>query len=196
MSLSHGTTDPFVVKDYKKGLFFTPSLTQKSKYISTTKKRKKLRVRDKKRPVFWSLWLRRGSGGRQKCKRLRCFFFISYAFFGVFQNDPRPPKYALELRDYVKTYSFLSISLPHINTQLGGKLSFARHQISKSVKKKRKLQDGPHQNETKAPNAPHQVIYKIQDPKEEVNLKDGYNIKAATALGVIHIICGLIRVYR
>merc|ERR1712241_1489890 len=29
-------------------------------------------------------------------------------------------------------------------------------------------------------------------PKEKVNIKDAYNIKAATALGVIHIICGLI----
>ena len=28
-------------------------------------------------------------------------FFISDAFVGVFQNDPGPPKHALELRDYV-----------------------------------------------------------------------------------------------
>jgi hypothetical protein len=36
------------------------------------------------------------------------------------------------------------------------------------------------------------VIYIIQAPKEKVNIKDAYNIKAATALGVIHIICGII----
>jgi len=41
-------------------------------------------------------------------------------------------------------------------------------------------------NET---NAPHRVI---QAPKEEVNIKGAYNIKAATALGFIHIICGFI----
>merc|ERR1712038_1691035 len=49
-----------------------------------------------------------------------------------------------------------------------------------------------HQSGTNAPSAPHQVIYIIQAPKEKVNIKDVYNIKAATALGVIHIICGLI----
>jgi len=48
------------------------------------------------------------------------------------------------------------------------------------------------QSGTNAPPAPHQVIYIIQAPKEKVNIKDAYNIKAATALGVIHIICGLI----
>ena len=47
-------------------------------------------------------------------------------------------------------------------------------------------------NGTNAPNAPHQVVYIIQAPKEKVNIKDAYNIKAATALGVIHIICGFI----
>jgi hypothetical protein len=36
------------------------------------------------------------------------------------------------------------------------------------------------------------VIYIIQAPKEKVNIKDAYNIKAATALGIIHIICGFI----
>merc|ERR1719278_1659681 len=41
-------------------------------------------------------------------------------------------------------------------------------------------------------NAPQQVIYIIQAPKEKVNIKDAYNIKAATALGIIHIICGFI----
>jgi len=48
------------------------------------------------------------------------------------------------------------------------------------------------QSGTNAPSSPHQVIYIIQAPKEKVNIKDAYNIKAATALGVIHIICGLI----
>jgi len=48
------------------------------------------------------------------------------------------------------------------------------------------------QSGTNAPPAPHQVIYIIQAPKEKVNIKDAYNIKAATALGVLHIICGLI----
>jgi len=48
------------------------------------------------------------------------------------------------------------------------------------------------QSGTNAPPAPQQVIYIIQAPKEKVNIKDAYNIKAATALGVIHIICGLI----
>jgi len=41
-------------------------------------------------------------------------------------------------------------------------------------------------------NAPHQVIYIIQAPKEKVNIKDVYNVKAATVLGVIHIVCGFI----
>jgi hypothetical protein len=48
------------------------------------------------------------------------------------------------------------------------------------------------QSGTNAPTAPHQVIYIIQAPKEKVNIKDAYNIKVATALGVIHIICGFI----
>jgi len=48
------------------------------------------------------------------------------------------------------------------------------------------------QTATNASNTPHQVIYIIQAPKEKVNIKDVYNIKAATALGVIHIICGLV----
>jgi len=41
-------------------------------------------------------------------------------------------------------------------------------------------------------NAPHQVIYIIQAPKEKVDIKDVYNVKAATVLGVIHIVCGFI----
>merc|ERR1712233_91439 len=48
------------------------------------------------------------------------------------------------------------------------------------------------QSATNASNTPHQVIYIIHAPKDKVNIKDVYNIKAATALGVIHIICGLI----
>jgi len=48
------------------------------------------------------------------------------------------------------------------------------------------------QSGTNAPSAPHQVIYIIQAPKEKVNIKDAYNIKAATALGIIHIISGFI----
>ena len=48
------------------------------------------------------------------------------------------------------------------------------------------------QSVTEAPTTPHQVIYIIEAPKEKVNIKDAYNIKAATVLGVIHIICGLI----
>ena len=48
------------------------------------------------------------------------------------------------------------------------------------------------QSVTDAPATPHQVIYIIEAPKEKVNIKDAYNIKAATALGVIHIICGFI----
>ena len=35
------------------------------------------------------------------------------------------------------------------------------------------------------------VIYLIQTPKK-VDIRDVYNVKAATVLGVVHIICGLI----
>merc|ERR1712088_573654 len=42
------------------------------------------------------------------------------------------------------------------------------------------------------PSAPHQVIYIVQAAKEKVNIKDVYNVKAATVLGIIHIIFGLI----
>merc|ERR1711863_51525 len=42
------------------------------------------------------------------------------------------------------------------------------------------------------PSAPHQVIYIVQAAKEKVNIKDSYNVKAATVLGIIHIIFGLI----
>merc|ERR1712141_626241 len=42
------------------------------------------------------------------------------------------------------------------------------------------------------PSAPHQVIYIVQAAKEKVNIKDVYNVKVATVLGIIHIIFGLI----
>merc|ERR1712076_202148 len=42
------------------------------------------------------------------------------------------------------------------------------------------------------PSAPHQVIYIVQAAKEKVNIKDAYNVKAATVLGIIHTIFGLI----
>merc|ERR1712228_519203 len=42
------------------------------------------------------------------------------------------------------------------------------------------------------PSAPHQVIYIVQAAKEKVNIKDAYNVKVATVLGIIHIIFGLI----
>merc|ERR1712062_843929 len=42
------------------------------------------------------------------------------------------------------------------------------------------------------PSAPHQVIYIVQAAKEKVNIKDVYNVKAATVLGIIHIIFGFI----
>merc|ERR1712062_723060 len=42
------------------------------------------------------------------------------------------------------------------------------------------------------PSAPHQVIYIVQAAKEKVNIKDAYNVKAATVLGIIHIIFALI----
>ena len=74
-------------------------------------------------------------------------------------------------------------SLPQIEcpTQLGGTLSFAQQQISKSVKKGNIKME--HQNETNAPNAAHQVIYIVRAPKEKkVHSKD-----AATALGVIQV---------
>jgi len=45
------------------------------------------------------------------------------------------------------------------------------------------------QNEQSA--AP-QVIYIVQAPKERLDLRDVYNVKAATVLGVVHIICGII----
>ena len=74
------------------------------------------RIHDKvrgelKRPVFVVFDYERGRGGGGggwyggNVKRQQNFF-ISYAFFGVFQNDPGPPKYALELRGCVKYMFF------------------------------------------------------------------------------------------
>jgi len=48
------------------------------------------------------------------------------------------------------------------------------------------------QTETNAASSPHQVIYIVQAPKEKVDIKAAYNIKAATALGIVHIVCGFI----
>jgi len=48
------------------------------------------------------------------------------------------------------------------------------------------------QTETIAASSPHQVIYIVQAPKEKVDMKAAYNIKAATALGIVHIVCGFI----
>ena len=52
----------------------------------------------KNRRFFRSLSLQVGGN----VKDHKAFLLISPAFVGVFQNDPGPPKYALELRDYVK----------------------------------------------------------------------------------------------
>jgi len=41
-------------------------------------------------------------------------------------------------------------------------------------------------------DTPQQVIYIIEAPKEKVNIKDAYNVKAANVLGIIHIVCGFI----
>ena len=42
------------------------------------------------------------------------------------------------------------------------------------------------------PNPPHQVIHIVEAPNEKTNIKDAYKTKAATVLGVLHIICGVI----
>ena len=42
------------------------------------------------------------------------------------------------------------------------------------------------------PNGSSKVNCIKSDPIEEVKIKDAYNVKAATVLGVIHIICGII----
>merc|ERR1712226_1164904 len=61
-------------------------------------------------------------------------------------------------------------------------------QQSKTCWKTRKLT----MEQPSDPSAPHQVIYIVQAAKEKVNIKDAYNVKAATVLGIIHIIFGLI----
>ena len=42
-------------------------------------------------------------------KKMQQSVFIIHAFVGVFQNDPGPPKHALELRDYVKDIYCLNL---------------------------------------------------------------------------------------
>lgn len=41
-------------------------------------------------------------------------------------------------------------------------------------------------------NVPNQAIHVVEAPNEKANLKDGCYTKAATVLGVLHIICGVI----
>ena len=41
-------------------------------------------------------------------------------------------------------------------------------------------------------NGPNQVTHIVEVAKEKVELKEAYNVKAATVLGVIHIIYGII----
>ena len=77
-----------------------------------------LREGDKKRPVFVVFdYEGGGRGGGGNAKILRSFF-ISYYFFGVFWNDPRPPKYALELRGYVKYMFFFLHFTVHYSQEL------------------------------------------------------------------------------
>ena len=59
-----------------------------------------------KKEVVFVVFGYEGEGVGGNVKRLRGYFY-KLCFFGVFQNGPGPPKYALELRDYVK-YMFLS----------------------------------------------------------------------------------------
>ena len=42
------------------------------------------------------------------------------------------------------------------------------------------------------PITPNQVIVIVETAKEQVKLKKAYNVKAATALGIVHIVCGFI----
>ena len=41
------------------------------------------------------------------------------------------------------------------------------------------------------PTAPQQVIYIIQMPQERAKIKESYVVKAATTLGIVHIVCGI-----
>ena len=43
-------------------------------------------------------------------------------------------------------------------------------------------------------NVPNQAIHVVEAPNEKANLKDGCYTKAATVLGVLHIICGVISI--
>ena len=59
-----------------------------------------------KKSFFFVVFDYEGGGGvRRKCKKTTKLFY-KLCFFGVFQNDPGPPKYALELRGYVKYMFF------------------------------------------------------------------------------------------
>ena len=46
--------------------------------------------------------------------------------------------------------------------------------------------------EANLPNGSSKVNCIKSSPIEEVKIKDAYNVKAATVLGVVHIICGII----
>merc|ERR1711953_1360878 len=50
----------------------------------------------------------------------------------------------------------------------------------------------PYKMQQSVPNPPHQVIHIVEAPNYKANIKDAYNAKAATVLGVLHIICGVI----
>ena len=43
-----------------------------------------------------------------------------------------------------------------------------------------------------APNSPNQVTHNVEAAMEKEKVKEAYNVKAATVVGVIHIICGII----
>ena len=42
------------------------------------------------------------------------------------------------------------------------------------------------------PNSPNQVTHNVEAAMEKEKVKEAYNVKAATVVGVIHIICGII----
>ena len=44
--------------------------------------------------------------------------------------------------------------------------------------------------EGEAPPQP-QVIYIVQAPKQKVDIKENYAVRAATILGILHILCGV-----
>ena len=86
--------------------------------VATVTDNDKGKGRKNKRPFFIVFDYEgggRGVGGN--VKRLRSYFY-KLCFFRVFQNDPGPPKYALELRDYVKyMFFFLHFTL-HYSLEL------------------------------------------------------------------------------